>query len=69
MGALITCPLEVVKTQFQALHNRRALEGTKGRYTPAFVYAIKLIWSKEGLKGLFKGLGPNLVGVFPSRYS
>ena len=25
------------------------------------------IWSNEGAKGLYRGLGPNLVGVAPSR--
>jgi len=28
---------------------------------------LKHIWSNEGARGLFRGLGPNLVGVAPSR--
>lgn len=68
MGALLTCPLEVVKTRFQALHNRRAMQAAvKPRYMPSFVYAFSVIIEKEGVQGLWKGLGPNLVGVFPSR--
>lgn len=68
MGALLTCPLEVIKTQFQALHYRRNFELAKPKHIPGFVYAGMVIWEKEGIRGLFKGLGPNLVGVFPSRY-
>jgi len=67
MGALITCPLEVVKTQFQALHHRRALHAAKPKHMPRFVYALTVIIEKEGIRGLWRGLGPNLVGVFPSR--
>eukprot|EP00026_Physarum_polycephalum_P010674 Phypoly_transcript_10844.p1 GENE.Phypoly_transcript_10844~~Phypoly_transcript_10844.p1 ORF type:complete len:240 (+),score=32.58 Phypoly_transcript_10844:165-884(+) len=36
-------------------------------HIPSFVFAFQMIIAKEGLKGLFKGLVPNLVGVFPSR--
>lgn len=67
MGALITCPLEVVKTQFQALHGRSAMQVTKPAYMPRFVFALTVLVEKEGLRGLWKGLGPNLAGVFPSR--
>jgi solute carrier family 25 protein 33/36 len=31
------------------------------------VYYFRFIYVKEGIAGLFKGLGPNLMGVFPSR--
>lgn len=69
MGALLTCPLEVVKTRFQALNNRRAFmqDAAKPKHMPHFVYAFSVIIEKEGIRGLWKGLGPNLVGVFPSR--
>jgi hypothetical protein len=26
------------------------------------------IYQKEGVRGLWRGLGPNLMGIFPSRY-
>lgn len=67
MGALLTCPLEVIKTQFQALHNRRIILASKPKGMPSFFFALKVIVEREGLRGLWKGLGPNLVGVFPSR--
>jgi len=65
MGALLTCPLEVVKTRFQALHTLPLT--AKPAYVPSFVYAFKIIVEREGIKGLFRGLVPNLVGVAPSR--
>jgi len=67
MGALITCPLEVIKTQLQALHLRRMLQEAKPPSMPSFVFAFKVTIAKEGFRGLWKGLAPNLVGVFPSR--
>jgi len=67
LGALVTCPLEVVKTRFQALGSRPALLLVKPAYTPGIYHALKTIAVKEGPKGLFKGLVPNLVGVAPSR--
>lgn len=66
MGALLTCPLEVVKTRFQSLNGLPL--ASKPPYIPSFVYAFKVIVEKEGVKGLFRGLAPNLVGVAPSRY-
>ena len=32
-----------------------------------FTSNFRLIFVNEGIPGLFKGLGPNLMGVFPSR--
>lgn len=67
MGAVLTCPLEVIKTQFQALHNRRVLLASKPAKMPSSLFALRVIIEKEGIRGLWKGLVPNLVGVFPSR--
>jgi len=65
MGALITCPLEVVKTKLQAF-NGASLTATRPA-VPNFIYSFKAIIAREGFKGLFRGLLPNLVGVAPSR--
>ena len=32
-------------------------------------HCIKFIWVTEGFRGLYKGLGPNLIGIVPGRYS
>jgi len=67
MGALLTCPLEVIKTQLQAQVNRKALLADKPKNVPSSVFALQVIVKREGMRGLWKGLVPNLVGVFPSR--
>ncbi|CAH1776154.1 unnamed protein product [Owenia fusiformis] len=87
-GAVLTCPLEVVKTRLQS-------SGSTLRFIPqcspymqtcvrtfgtsaiplngnergsiSLLRCMKIILHKEGYRGLFKGLGPNLVGVAPSR--
>lgn len=37
------------------------------RHTPGIYQCLRYIIKHEGARGLFKGLGPNLVGVAPSR--
>ena len=113
-GAIVTCPLEVVKTRLQSSssgfypppvnkeltsghvtcksfpkpeqrrrlctggYTRHALvalshfgstppEGTPHSHSPGIYQCIRYIVQNEGTKALFKGLGPNLVGVAPSR--
>lgn len=83
VGAIVTCPLEVVKTRLQAsqlslrphcfreFHLQTVTTGAS--LSPARVSAmgvlqiLRSILQNEGPRSLFKGLGPNLVGVAPSR--
>ena len=87
MGAVVTSPLEVVKTRsniFQVMNsvaattiillNRFQSSGGQALYTAtgaaqAQVVRYSRIWStlsqivmQEGARGLFKGLGPTLLG-------
>ncbi|KAL4221682.1 hypothetical protein ACF0H5_019939 [Mactra antiquata] len=111
VGAVLTCPLEVVKTRLQSsvatfnpvcihgvssnfnlihgsninysaiantsvrgtascasgsLAAERAIEIARSRSVGLY-YCLRYIIQHEGVPALFKGLGPNLVGVAPSR--
>ncbi|CDQ80635.1 solute carrier family 25 member 36-A-like isoform X1 [Oncorhynchus nerka] len=77
VGAILTCPLEVVKTRLQSSHITLYVSGVQlstvngpsvARMSPPGpLHCLKLILEKEGARSLFRGLGPNLVGVAPSR--
>ncbi|KAJ1653407.1 Pyrimidine nucleotide transporter, mitochondrial [Dispira simplex] len=78
VGAVLTCPLEVIKTRLQSSTYRtqqlpshhgvrlafyqRAFQPVASTWT-----SIRNLYTVEGIRGLFKGIGPNLVGVIPSR--
>uniref|UniRef100_W5MJ93 Solute carrier family 25 member 33 n=3 Tax=Lepisosteus oculatus TaxID=7918 RepID=W5MJ93_LEPOC len=80
VGAIMTCPLEVIKTRLQSsgLSLRPifqvqlgTLNGTgmirPSPVAPGLFQVLRSILEKEGPRSLFRGLGPNLVGVAPSR--
>lgn len=68
-GTILTSPLEVVKTRLQS-----SQAGQFAVAQNAAWYARSKTWlclsesiRKEGVRVLWRGLGPNLVGVVPSR--
>lgn len=76
-GALFTCPLDVVKTRLQsdiyrtqysksASSNASILRKAVSHVSDT-VGIITNVYRVEGVSALFKGLGPNLVGVIPAR--
>ncbi|KAJ1985956.1 Pyrimidine nucleotide transporter, mitochondrial [Dimargaris cristalligena] len=89
VGAVLTCPLEVVKTRLQSSQYRgedlKQMIGRTAAATPSTPSAapsvlarivrpisgtfsiVHKMYTLEGIGGLFKGIGPNLVGVIPSR--
>ena len=64
VGAVVTCPLEVVKTRLQS---SKYSTGAKGKALGGTFSGMKMIWQTEGWMGLYRGVGPTLVGVVPSR--
>nr|CAG8446716.1 14563_t:CDS:2 [Entrophospora candida] len=78
VGAIVTSPLDVVKTRLQSSYYQSSssnLNITKqtGRHIPVLGHFIETgkiligVYRIEGPRALFKGLGPNLVGVVPAR--
>lgn len=53
VGATVTCPLDVIKTKLQASSN--------SRYR-GLVHTFEQILVDEGVRGLYRGLGPTILG-------
>eukprot|EP00795_Rhopilema_esculentum_P000560 gene560-10247_t len=93
-GAIITCPLDVLKTRQQSSiaaydlqripAERTLIQNSALRFSyshaavhseataliqvkPGMLYCLRKIVQEEGVRALFKGLAPHLVGVTPSR--
>ncbi|CCH44711.1 putative mitochondrial carrier [Wickerhamomyces ciferrii] len=75
-GAVCTSPFDVVKTRLQSdvfrntyLHQMKSknLILQAGQHFKETFGIINNVYKNEGFRSLFKGLGPNLVGVIPAR--
>jgi solute carrier family 25 (mitochondrial folate transporter), member 32 len=69
-SGIVTCPLDVIKTRLQAQGSfRRTLSGS--RLPNAHLYhgfrgTARTIWQQDGLRGMYRGLGPMLLGYLPT---
>ncbi|CAG0879247.1 unnamed protein product [Cyprideis torosa] len=67
VAALLTSPLEVVKTRFQSTANYLPADyRITHPYTPKLWILLRRMVRYEGVGSLFKGLSPNIVGVAPT---
>lgn len=68
-SGIVTCPLDVIKTKLQAQGGfaRRAAQSgeTKALYR-GMIGTGKIIFREDGLRGLYQGLGPMLMGYLPT---
>lgn len=72
MSGIVTCPLDVIKTKLQAQGGFRAAQRRNLTLPPkAAIYngmlgTGKVILKEEGLRGLYRGLGPIILGYLPT---
>ena len=69
VSGIVSCPLDVIKTKLQAQGGFRASnDGVK--ITTAAYRGVQgtaaIIWKEEGLRGMYRGLGPMLLGYVPT---
>lgn len=62
ISSVLTCPLDVVKTKLQA--QGRISVGEVGYH--GLVGTCRRIWTEEGFKGFYRGLGPTVFGYLPT---
>ncbi|KAJ1303145.1 hypothetical protein OPQ81_011346 [Rhizoctonia solani] len=61
VSSIVTCPLDVIKTKLQAqsiAHGSHGYLGIRG--------TIASIIRNQGLRGLYRGLGPTILGYLPT---
>lgn len=69
-SGIVTCPLDVIKTKLQAqggfqVRRNGKLVPSQTMYRGMFGTG-RLIWKEEGLRGMYRGLGPMLLGYLPT---
>lgn len=68
-SGIVTCPLDVIKTKLQAqggFLRRRGPLAESSRLYRGMIGTGKMIWREEGIRGLYQGLGPMLLGYLPT---
>jgi solute carrier family 25 folate transporter 32 len=69
-SGVVTCPLDVIKTKLQAQGGFLAV--SKGRHVghhkvyEGLLGTARVIWKEEGVRGLYRGLGPIILGYLPT---
>ncbi|CAK7562224.1 MAG: hypothetical protein SEPTF4163_000059 [Sporothrix epigloea] len=78
-SGIFTCPLDVIKTKLQAQGGFAALQKSGAetvgsamagqnshRLYNGLVGTARVIWRDEGIRGLYRGLGPIIMGYLPT---
>jgi solute carrier family 25 folate transporter 32 len=71
MSGIVTCPLDVIKTKLQAQGGLRSAQAAGSSATSAVLYngmlgTGRLILREDGVRGLYRGLGPIILGYIPT---
>jgi solute carrier family 25 (mitochondrial folate transporter), member 32 len=69
-SGVVTCPLDVIKTKLQAQGGFRLQHGASQSHTNdvyrGMLGTARIIWREEGLRGMYRGLGPIILGYLPT---
>lgn len=69
-SGVVTCPLDVIKTKLQAQggFNPVAIGRHVGhpKLYDGLVGTARVIWGEEGIRGMYRGLGPIVLGYLPT---
>ena len=68
-SGIVTCPLDVIKTKLQAQGGFTAQKGSQTaqhRMYKGLIGTATVIWRDEGLRGMYRGLGPIILGYLPT---
>jgi len=67
-SGIVTCPLDVIKTRLQAQGSFRkpGMNGTSGALYHGMLSTARTIWREDGIRGMYRGLGPMLLGYLPT---
>ena len=69
VAGVVSCPLDVIKTKLQAQGGfQGAREGLKASSIAykGVAGSASTIWKEDGLRGMYRGLGPMLLGYVPT---
>ncbi|KAF4119964.1 solute carrier family 25 (mitochondrial folate transporter), member 32, partial [Geosmithia morbida] len=67
-SGVVTCPLDVIKTKLQAQGGvaRAERAGSTAKMYSGLVGTSRVIWQEEGIRGMYRGLGPIVLGYLPT---
>ncbi len=67
-SGIVTCPLDVIKTRLQAQGSfrPRTYTGPTRVVYKGLTGTARVIWVEDGIRGLYRGLGPMLLGYIPT---
>jgi len=69
-SGIVTCPLDVIKTKLQAQGGFATQGAPHGTLHPKVYKGLfgtaSVIWGEEGLRGMYRGLGPIIMGYLPT---
>ncbi|CEJ91629.1 Putative Mitochondrial carrier protein [[Torrubiella] hemipterigena] len=65
-SGVVTCPLDVIKTKLQAQRSLRIGEKSSRQLYNGLIGTAKVIWKEDGLRGMYRGLGPIILGYLPT---